>query len=101
MGLVAGIGAAIGVVTTVAGALETVAAVGAVIGVVGAVTKNPVLSKVGLGLGVVGGIGALASSALGIGTTALFGVQAAASASAAVRPNTSRRGNGRFIQGSL
>jgi hypothetical protein len=80
MGLVAGIGAAIGVVTTVAGALETVAAVGAVIGVVGAVTKNPVLSKVGLGLGIVGGVGALASSALGIGTTALFGVQTATEA---------------------
>jgi hypothetical protein len=46
MGLVAGIGAAIGVITTVAGALETVAAVGAVVGVVGAVTKNPVLSKI-------------------------------------------------------
>jgi hypothetical protein len=35
------------------------------------------------------------------GLTEVFGVQAPARASAAVRPNTSRRGNGRFIQGSL
>jgi hypothetical protein len=35
------------------------------------------------------------------GLTDVFGVQAPAKASAAVRPNTSRRGNGRFIQGSL
>ena len=35
------------------------------------------------------------------GLTEVFGVQAPTRASAAVRPNTSKRGNGRFIQGSL
>src|SRR4051812_16903479 len=35
------------------------------------------------------------------GLTDVFGVQAPTRASAAVRPNTSKRGNGRFIQGSL
>lgn len=82
MGLVAAAGTAIASIT-VAGALETVAAVGAVLSVVGTVTKSPVLSKVGMGLGIVGGVGALATSAMGIGSAALFGSDAIGDAGAA------------------
>lgn len=55
---------------TVVGTLEAVAAVGAVLSVVGVVTKNKTLSLVGAGLGLVGGIGALAAGALGAGAVA-------------------------------
>lgn len=71
MGLMVAAGVATAV--TVGTVLESVAAVGAVLSVVGAVTKSPILSKVGMGLGIVGGVGALASNALGIGSAALFG----------------------------
>lgn len=79
MGLAAAAGAAIAG-ATIAGALETVAVVGAVLGVVGTITKSPILSKVGLGLGIVGGVGALAAGALGVGSTQLFGTQITESA---------------------
>lgn len=63
--------AAIGIsLTTV---FEITTAVGVGLSVVGAVTKNKVLSDVGLGLGIVGGIGSLA------GAAGAFGVQTAAS----------------------
>jgi hypothetical protein len=68
-----GLMVAVGVATTISvtSILETVAVVGAVVSVAGAVTKNKTLSMVGMGLGLVGGVGALASSALG-GSAALF-----------------------------
>lgn len=56
---------------TAVGALEVVAAVGATLGAIGVVTRDKTLSTVGLGLGLVGGIGALATSA------GLFGAEAA------------------------
>jgi hypothetical protein len=58
---------AVGVATaiSVTTVLETVAVVGAVMSVVGTITKNKTLSTVGMVLGAVGGIGALASSAIG------------------------------------
>ena len=59
---------------TAVGALEVVAAVGATLGAIGAVTKDKTLSLVGLGLGLVGGVGALATSA------GLFGSEAASTA---------------------
>ena len=66
---------------TAVGALEVVAAVGATLGAIGAVTKDKTLSLVGLGLGLVGGVGALATSAGLFGSeaasTALFGPTAA------------------------
>ena len=66
-------------------AFEVVAAVGATIGAIGVVTKDKTLSMVGLAIGAVGGIGALASSAGLFGAEAasgasLFGSEAAASA---------------------
>ena len=81
MGLVAAVGAAVTAVATSVGVavtataltvgFEAIAAVGATLGVVGAVTHNKTLSYVGLGLGAVGGVGALASSAglLGAGAS--------------------------------
>ncbi len=73
MGLVAAIGTAVTAVAASVGVgiaataltvgFTTIAAVGAVVGVVGQVTHNKVLSMVGLGLGAVGGIGALAAGA--------------------------------------
>jgi hypothetical protein len=47
------------------------------------VTKNPVLSKIGLGLGLVGGVGALAASALGAASVAADAGSAAAGSAAA------------------
>jgi hypothetical protein len=69
-----------GVATAISAAtvLESVAAVGAVLSVVGMVTKNKTLSMVGMGLGVVGGVGALASSALGASSVLASGADAAA-----------------------
>ena len=80
MGLVAAVGTAI---TAVAGSIgvtvtataltvgfETIAAVGAGLSAIGAVTHDKALSYVGAGLGLVGGIGALASSAGVLGTDA-------------------------------
>lgn len=73
MGVIAAIGTGVTAIAASAGititataltvGFETVAAVGAVLSVVGTVTKNKTLSMVGLGLGLVGGVGALASSA--------------------------------------
>lgn len=80
-----GIGAAVAAVATtlaevtVAGALEAIAITGAVLSVVGTVTKSPILSKIGMGLAVVGGVGAFATGAMGVGGTALFGPSTAAS----------------------
>lgn len=80
-----GIAAAIGIAEvafTVSAVLESIAIVGAVVSVVGTVTKSPVLSKIGLALGIVGGVGALAAGALGVGNVALFGTQTAESVGA-------------------
>ncbi len=73
MGLVAAVGTAVTAIASSVGiavtataltvGFTTIAAVGAVVGVVGQVTHNKVLSMVGLGLGAVGGIGALAAGA--------------------------------------
>ena len=68
MGVVAAVTGAVISVTTV---LESVAVVGAVVGAVGAVTGNKTLGMIGLGLGLVGGVGALATSALGAGSAAI------------------------------
>jgi hypothetical protein len=70
---------AVGLATTISltTVLESVAVVGAVLSVAGMVTKNKTLSMIGAGLGLVGGVGALASSALG-GSAALFGATDAA-----------------------
>ena len=81
----AGLAAATAAITVV-GSLEVVAAVGAVLSVVGAVTHDKVLSEVGMGLGIVGGVGALAASAGLLGADAasgasLFGTDTAASVS--------------------
>jgi hypothetical protein len=78
MGLVVAVGLAeaISVVTV----LESVAAVGAVLSVVGMVTKNKTLSMIGAGLGVVGGVGALAAGALGATSVLASGADAATSA---------------------
>lgn len=80
MGLMVAVGAA--TVISVTTVLETVAVVGAVLSVAGMVTKNKTLSMVGAGLGLVGGIGALASGALG-GSAALFGAGEAGGGEAA------------------
>lgn len=77
MGLAAAVGIA-EVAFSATAILQSVAIVGAVVSVVGTVTKNPVLSKIGMGLGLVGGLGALATSALGLSTDALFGASSAA-----------------------
>ena len=69
MGLMVAIGLAeaISIVTV----LETVAAVGTVLGVVGKVTGDKTLSMIGMGLAVVGGVGALAAGAFaGVGAVA-------------------------------
>lgn len=74
--------AGVGVAGVVAGeaaftavtAFEVIGAVGATLGAIGAITKDKTLSMVGLGLGAVGGIGALATSA------GLFGADAASGA---------------------
>lgn len=80
MGAMVAIGVATAIsVTTV---LESVAVVGAVLSVVGTVTKNKTLSMIGMGLGLVGGVGALASGALG-GSAALFGEASSAGGEAA------------------
>lgn len=78
MGLIVAVGfaEAISVVTV----LESVAAVGAVLSVVGAVTKNKTLSTIGLGLGVVGGVGALAAGALGASSVLASGAEASTAA---------------------
>jgi hypothetical protein len=78
MGLVVAVGLAeaISVVTV----LESVAAVGAVLSVVGMVTKNKTLSMIGAGLGVVGGVGALAAGALGATSVLATGADAATTA---------------------
>lgn len=76
MGLMVAVGAA--TVISVTTVLESVAIVGAVLSVAGAVTKNKTLSMIGMGLGIVGGVGALASSALG-GSAAIFGEAAGGS----------------------
>ena len=82
MGLAAAVGVAIGLATSTV--FEVVAAVGVTLSVIGAVTHDKILSDVGLGLGLVGGIGGLAASAGLIGADAvsgatLFGPEAAAS----------------------
>jgi len=73
--------ALIGGALTLTTALTTVAAIGATIGAIGAITGDKTLSEVGMGLGVVGGIGSLASSAGLFGadtsTAPLFGTSAA------------------------
>lgn len=94
MGLVAAVGTAIATTAvaatsvaavglTLTTALEITAAVGATIGAIGVITGNKTLSEVGLGLGLVGGIGSLASSAGLLGadasTAPLFGDAANAS----------------------
>lgn len=80
MGAMVALGVATAIsVTTV---LESVAVVGAVLSVVGTVTKNKTLSMIGMGLGLVGGVGALASGALG-GSAALFGEASSAGGEAA------------------
>jgi hypothetical protein len=90
VGAVAAIGAAITAIASSIGVavtataltvgFETIAAVGAVVSVVGTVTHDKALSYVGLGLGLVGGVGALASSAGVLGSgSGLFGPSAAAS----------------------
>lgn len=75
MGLAVAVGAA--AVISVTSVLETVAVVGAVMSVVGTITKNKTLATIGMALGVVGGVGALASSAIGgaavLGDTAVSG----------------------------
>ena len=81
MGALVAIGAATAITATTV--LESVAVVGAVVGAVGAVTKNKTLSMIGLGLGLVGGVGALATSALGIGSAGVVGGTEAAGAGAA------------------
>jgi hypothetical protein len=62
---------------TVMGALEATAALGAGLSAVGAITHNKGLQIAGMGLGLVGGVGALATSAgffgAEAGSTALFG----------------------------
>jgi hypothetical protein len=62
---------------TIGTALEATAALGAAVGVVGVVTHSKALQIAGLGLGLVGGVGALATSAgmfgAEAGSTALFG----------------------------
>lgn len=76
-------------------ALEVVTAVGATVGAIGAVTGNKDLSLAGMALGLVGGIGALATSAGAFGAEAaggssLFGPGPAASAA---------EGTGSFAEG--
>lgn len=68
MGLIVAVGLAEAI--TVVTVFESVAAVGAALSVVGMVTKNKTLSMIGAGLGLVGGIGALAAGALGAGAVA-------------------------------
>lgn len=81
MGAMVALGVATAIsVTTV---LESVAVVGAVLSVVGTVTKNKTLSMIGMGLGLVGGVGAIASGALG-GSAALFPSAAGGDAAAGV-----------------
>jgi hypothetical protein len=72
-------------------AFTITAAVGATIGAIGAVTHNKALTYVGAGLGLVGGIGSLASAAGVLGDSALTqplwgGAQAAADTTAAAAP---------------
>jgi hypothetical protein len=74
-------------------AFEATAAVGAVLSVVGTVTHDKTLSTVGLALGAVGGIGALASSAGVLGADAagggsLFGATSAPSTADAASAGT-------------
>lgn len=56
-------GAVAGTVAIATAGFAVLGAVGATLGAVGAVTHNKTLSMIGLGLGVVGGIGGIASSA--------------------------------------
>jgi hypothetical protein len=62
-----GIGASIATI-----GFAVVGAVGATIGAVGAITKNKTLQMIGLGLGVVGGVGGIASSAGVFGDAGIF-----------------------------
>ena len=73
MGLAAAVGIA-EVAFSVSAIMSSVAIVGAVVSVAGIITKNKTLSMIGMGLGLVGGIGALASSA------GVFGAEIATSA---------------------
>lgn len=94
MGLVAAVGTAVTAAVTSLGVavtataltvgFETIAAVGVGLSVIGTVTHDKALSYVGTGLALVGGIGAVASSAGVIGSDAasggsLYGPSAAAS----------------------
>lgn len=79
MGLAAAVGIA-EVAFSMTAILSSVAIVGAVVSVAGIITGNKTLSMIGMGLGLVGGVGALASAALGGSEAALFGTQVASSA---------------------
>lgn len=60
-------------ITSTLGALTAVTAIGATMGAIGAVTGNKTLSMIGMGLGIVGGIGTLATSAGWFGDAAAHG----------------------------
>jgi hypothetical protein len=88
---IAGAGAAIGTAASIATiGFAVVGAVGATIGAVGAITKNKTLQMIGLGLGVVGGIGGIASSAGVFGDVGIFapGGTAATDAASTVGADT-------------
>jgi hypothetical protein len=87
--IAADVGIATGAIA--ATAFTVTAAVGATIGAIGAVTHNKALTYVGAGLGLVGGIGSLASAAGVLGDSALTqplwgGAQTAADTTAAAAP---------------
>jgi hypothetical protein len=77
LGGAAAIGGVIAGTATLATTLAAVATVGAVVGAVGAVTHDKTLSTIGMALGAVGGVGALAANAGLFGeaatTSSLFG----------------------------
>lgn len=73
-----GISVAAAATTVVGTALGVAAAVGGALSVVGVVTKNKDLSRAGMVLGAVGGVGSLAAGFLGdAGLASMFGVQTA------------------------
>lgn len=92
MGIVAAIGSAVTAIAASAGiavtataltvGFETVAALGVGLSVIGSVTHDKALSYVGMGLGLVGGIGAVASSAGLIGAGAASGATSGAASAA-------------------
>lgn len=86
MGLIVAVGLAEAI--SVATVFESIAAVGAVLSVVGKVTGDKTLSMIGLGLGVVGGVGALASGAFAAAGAVGDAADGAAAASGAAGGGT-------------